>query len=205
MFTLIRREIEDHVVNFLLAVVISATMVAILVYFAFNEFDGVSGILISLGILALISCCAMGITQVYTDRANKISPFLATLAVTRGQILTARCIVGVLAILTLLLPTMVATVVLLSKFLPPIVFYWRAIVEVFTTAFLGALTCYCLGLLIGLTTRKLLLVGGCLAVPPAVIVLVLAKGFGTQAMVILGLLILASVARVATKFFSTPL
>lgn len=205
MFTLIKREIEDHVVNFFLAVVISATMVGLLAFFAFNEFNDVSGILVSLGILALLTCCAMGITQVYTDRANKISPFLATLAVTRGQILTARCIVGVLAILTLLVPTMVATVVLLCKFLPPIAFYWWAIVEVFITVFLGALTCYCLGLLIGSTTRRLLLVGGCLAVPPAVIVLVLAKGFGTQVMIVLGLVILASLGRIVTKLSSTPL
>ena len=205
MFTLIKREIEDHVVNFLLAVVISATMVGILAYFTFNEFEGVSGILVSLGILALLTCCSMGITQVYTDRANKISPFLATLAVTRGQILTARCIVGVLAILTLLVPIAVAVVVLLSKFLPPITFYWRAIVEVFVTVFLGALACYCLGLLIGSTTRKLLLVAGCLAVPPAVMALVVVKGCGYQVMTVLGLLILACLVRIVTKLSSTPL
>ena len=205
MFTLIKREIEDHVVNFLLAVVISATMVGLLVYFALTEFEAALELLLPMGVLALLACCSMGITQVYTDRANKISPFLATLAVTRGQILTARCIVGVLAILTLLVPAAVAAVVLLSKFLPPIAFYWRAIVDVFATAFLGALTCYCLGLLIGSTTRRLLLVGGCLAVPPAVLVLVVAKGFGTQVMIVLGLVILASLVRVATKLSSTPL
>jgi hypothetical protein len=204
MFTLIKREIEDHAVNFLLAVVISATMAGLLAFFAFNEFNDVSGILVSLGILALLTCCSMGITQVYTDRTHKISPFLATLAVTRGQILAARCIVGVLAILTLLVPAMVATVVLFSKFLPPIAFYWRAIVEVFITVFLGALTCYCLGLLIGSTTRRLLLVGGCLTVPPAVIILVLAKGFGPQVMIVLGLVILASIGRIVTKLSSTP-
>ena len=159
----------------------------------------------SLGILALLTCCSMGITQVYTDRANKISPFLATLAVTRGQILTARCIVGVLAILTLLVPIAVAVVVLLSKFLPPITFYWRAIVEVFVTVFLGALACYCLGLLIGSTTRKLLLVAGCLAVPPAVMALVVVKGCGYQVMTVLGLLILACLVRIVTKLSSTPL
>jgi len=205
MFTLIRREFEDHVVHFLLAAAISATMVGLLAYFALTEFEAAIELLMPLGVVTLIGCCSTGVTQVYTDRANRISPFLATLAVTRGQILTARCIVGVLAILTVLVPTMVATVVLLSKFLPPIAFYWQAIVEVFATAFLGALTCYCLGLLIGSTTRKLLLVAGCLAVPPAVIVLVLAKGFGYQVMIVLGLLILASIGRIATKLSSTPL
>ena len=103
------------------------------------------------------------------------------------------------------MPIAIAAAVLLSKFLPPIAFYWRAIVEVFATVFLGALTCYCLGLLIGSTTRKLLLVGGCLAVPPAVILLVLAKGFDYQVMIVLALVILASLVRIATKLSSTPL
>jgi hypothetical protein len=205
MFTLIKREIEDHAVNFLAAVVISATMIGLLVYFAYTEFEAAIELLMPLGVLALLACCFMGITQTYTDRANKISPFLATLAVTRGQILTARCIVGLLAILTLLVPAAVGAVVLLSKFLPPIAFYWRAIVEVFATVFLGALACYCLGLLIGSTTRKLILAAGCLAVPPAVIVLVLAKGFGCQVMIVLGLVILASIGRIVTKLSSTPL
>lgn len=205
MFTLIKREFEDHAIHVLLAVVIAATMVGLLVYFALTEFEAALELLMPMGVLALLACCSMGITQVYTDRANKISPFLATLATTRRQVLTARCIVGVLAILIILVPIAVAAVVLLSKFLPPIAFYWQAIVEVFATAFLGAMACYCLGLLIGSTTRKLLLVGGCLAVPPAVILLVLAKGFDYQVMIVLTLLILASIARVATKLSSTPL
>jgi hypothetical protein len=205
MFTLIKREIVDHIAHLILAVAFAATMVGILVYLAFTEFDAGFGVVVSLSVFALVGCCSMGVAQVYADRANKISPFLATLAVTRGRILAARCIAGVFAILVVLVPTVVAAVVLLRQFPPPMVFYWRVIVEVSATLFLFALACYCLGLLIGSTTRKLLLVVGCLVVPLLMTALIVVKGFGPQVMAVLGLLILAAIGRIVTKFSSTPL
>jgi hypothetical protein len=205
MFTLIKREIVDHIPHLLLAVALAATMIGVLVYFAYTEFAAASGLVLPLGVIALVGCCFMGVAQAYDDRANKISPFLATLAVTRTQILAARCITGVLAILMVLVPTAVAAIVLLPRFLPPLVFYWQVIVEVAATLFLLALACYCLGLLIGSTTRKLLLVVGCLVVPLAMTALIVVKGFGPQVMTLLALLILAAIIRIVTKFSSTPL
>jgi hypothetical protein len=205
MFTLIRREITDHLTHLLLAIALSATIVGILVYGAFMESEEFVGLLASLGIFVLVGSCAMGVTQVYADRANKVSPFLATLAVTRGQILAARCIVGVVAILAVLVPVVVAAVLLLHTFRPPLSFYWPAIVEVPVTLFLVVLASYCMGLLIGTTTRKLVLVAGCLIVPLVVATLVVIEGFGLQAMAVLALLILASLVRSATKLFSTSL
>ena len=205
MFTLIKREIIDHLTHLLLALALSATLVVVLVFSAFTESGELLGLMASLGILVLVGSCAMGVTQVYADRANKVSPFLATLAVTRGQILTARCIVGLIAILTILVPTFVAAIVLLNAFLPPLSFYWPAVVEISVTLFLVVLASYCMGLLIGTTTRKLMLVAGCLVVPFILATLILLKGFGPQAMAVLVLLILASLVRSATKLLSTPL
>jgi len=205
MLTLIKRELEDHAIHFALAVAISATLVGILAYGAYAGLEATVAPLMFLGVAALIGCCAMGVAQVYTDRTNRISSFLATLAVTRGQILLARITVGVLALATILLPAAVAATVLLRKFLPLMRFYWRAIAEVSATGFLMVLACYCFGLLLGSTPRKLLVVGGCLSVPPLMMSLVVAKGFEGEAMVVLGLLILASLARVTTRFSSTPL
>jgi ABC-2 family transporter protein len=205
MFTLIKREITDHIPHLILAVALTATMVGLLVYFTLVDLDEGVGVLVSLGLFALVGCCSMGIAQVYGDRANKISPFLVTLPVTRAQILTARLATGVLAILIVLLPTVIAATVLLDRYVPPLFFYWRGIVQISLTLFLVALACYCLGLLIGSSTRKLMLVAGCLAVPFLMMILVAVKGFGPQAMAVLGLLILAAVARIVTKFISTPL
>ena len=58
MFTLIKREVEDHGIHFLLAVVIAATMVGLLVYFAFTEFEAALGLLVTMGVLALLACCS---------------------------------------------------------------------------------------------------------------------------------------------------
>jgi len=205
MFTLIKREITDHIPHLILAVALAATMVGLLVYFTLVDLDEGVAVLVSLGLFAIAGCCSMGIAQVYGDRANKISPFLVTLPVTRAQILTARLVTGVLAILIVLLPTVIAATVLLDRYVPALFFYWQAIVEVSLTLFLVALACYCLGLLIGSSTRKLLLVAACLLVPFLMMTLVAVKGFGPQAMAVLGLLILAAVVRVVTKFSSTPL
>lgn len=206
MFTLIKREITDHIPFLLLAVVLVATMVGLLMYFTYADADEeMFAVLISFGLFALAGCCSMGIAQVYGDRANKISPFLATLPVTRAQILTARLATGVLAILIVLLPTVIAATVVLDRYMPPLFFYWRGIVQISLTFFLVALACYCFGLLIGSSTRKLLLIAACLAVPFLMMTLVAVKGFGPQAMAVLGLLIFAAVVRVVTKFSSTPL
>ena len=205
MFALIKRELTDHLVHFLLAVTLAIAEIGIFAYFAYTEFAQISGAILPLGIIMLVGCCFMGIAQSYDDRANKISAFLVTLAVTRTQILMARCLTGVLAILIFLVPLVAAAVVVLPQFTPPLTFYWPVLVEVPLTLFLTAFTCYCFGLLIGTSTRKLLLVGGCLCVPLLLIALVIAKGFGLQAMAVLGLLILAILVRLTTKFSSTPL
>jgi hypothetical protein len=205
MFTLIKREITDHIPHLLLAAVLAATMIGVLLYTAYAELAGAAGGLLPLGVIALTGCCFMGIAQAYDDRVNKISPFLATLAVTRTQILMARCITGVITILIVLVPTLIAAVVLLRQFLPPLVFYWRAMVEVTATLFLLALASYGLGLLIGSSTRKLLLAAGCLLIPSLMTALIVVKGFGPQVMAVLIVLILATFARVLTKLSATPL
>lgn len=205
VFTLIKREIVDHIAHLVLAVAFAATMIGILVYLAFTEFDTGLGVVVWLGVFALVGCTSMGAAQVRADRVNKISPFLATLAVTRGQILAARCIAGVFAILVVLVPTGVAAGVLLRKFFLPMGFYGRAVVEVPVAIFLFALACYCLGLLIGSTTRRLLLVAGCLIVPLVMTALIVVKGFGPPVMAVLALLSLAAIVRIVTEFYSTPL
>lgn len=205
MLTLIKREIVDHAAHLILAVAFTATVIGVLVYLAYTGFDEGLGAVLWLGVFALVGCCSMGAAQVYADRANKISPFLATLAVTRGRILAARCIAGVFVILVVLVPGVVAAGVLLREFSPPMVFYWRVIVEVLVTLFLFAVACYCLGLLIGSTTRKILLVVGCLVVPLLMTALIVVKGFGPPVMAVLALLILAAIIRIVTEFYSTPL
>ena len=81
----------------------------------------------------------------YLDKNRKISAFLSTLAVSRGRILLAKVITGILVILTLLVPLVVATVVLLRLYTPSVLNFSGMVFEIFVAVFLMAFACYCIG------------------------------------------------------------
>jgi hypothetical protein len=155
--------------------------------------------------IVVIGICGLGVTQMYLDRNRKISAFLSTLAVSRGRILLAKIITGILVILTLLLPVAVAAEVLFRLFVPPVLIYPGIVFEVFITVFLMAFACYCIGLQTGWTSGRVAPTLGGIVLALIFIPLILIKGIGLQIVVILVLFIAASLIRVRHTFMTTSL
>ena len=155
--------------------------------------------------ILLVGFCGLGASQMYSDRASRISSLLATQGVTRSRILAARVLVGVATVLASLVPPAVTILILLWAFLPPLSFYWRMAAEIFTVAVLTGVAGYCVGLLVSWTTSKAWLVAGNLLLWSLVTSLVWIKGFGPDVMAILLLLIVAMLLRVWHGFTSASL
>ena len=209
MFTLIKREIEDHLVYFIGVGIVSAilTIISILIVFEDNPVgpDVFFFPLILAAIVVMVGLCGMGVSQMYTDRSRRISAFLSTLPVSRDQILAARIIVGILAILTFLVPLTITAVVLLRLFAPPVPMYSGLISDIFIVTFLMSFACYCIGLQTGWTSSKVTPTLGGLTLTCILVTLILVKGFGLHIVVILLLFIIASLVCTWHKFASTSL
>ncbi len=208
MFTLIKREIQDHIVYFIGAAVFSAILIALLIPAMYKTIDfEIVFIVLSLPVIVvlIIGCTGMGVTQMYVDRTRRISAFVSTLPVTRGRILAARIIAGILAILMVLLPLTVTAVVFRRLLLPPIPIYSGLIFDISVMAFLTGFACYCLGLQTGWTSSKITPTLGALLLTCVLVSLIPVKGFGLHIKAILVLFIVESLIRIWRKFMSTAL
>jgi len=211
MFTLIKREIEDHLAFFLGAIIATPILIVLLVPVILNYHPPQEipiyaiGLLIPVIVIVVIGMPAMGASQMYTDRTRRVSAFLSGLPVTRSQILVARIVTGVLAILIVVVPLTITGAVLRQMLLPPIPIYPGLITDMSVTAFLMAFACYCLGLQTGWTSSKFTPTLGALALTFVLILLIVFKGFGLHTTVILIMFIIASLVRTWQKFMSAPL
>jgi hypothetical protein len=210
MFTLIKREIQDHIAYFIGAAVFSAVFIIISVYLIHNyDPRNPEVFIIGFGVptvtIAIIAFCAMGATQMYLDRTRKISALLSTLAVSRNRILLARIITGILAILTLLVPLTIAVVILLRLYAPPVLMYPGMVFEISVVVFLMVFACYCLGLQTGWNSGKIIPTLGGITLTCIFVPLIFVKGFGLHIVVILVLFIIASLIRTWHTFMSTSL
>jgi hypothetical protein len=206
MLTLIRREIHDNLIYVLGACAISLMMIGMLIY---TFLRGISAAALPSSLLLMpalfIGFTVLGAAQMCGDRANRISPLLSTLAVTRDGVLAARVLAGVLALLTALVPVIITAVILLRMFVPPFEFYRRMVVEIAATITLMSLACYCAGLLVGWTTSRTWLILGSLLLMVLSVSIIGAKGFGPVTMLILLVLIAAMLVHTRHKFTSASL
>ncbi|TKJ39303.1 MAG: hypothetical protein CEE38_00750 [Planctomycetes bacterium B3_Pla] len=213
MLTLIKREIQDHIAYFLGAVILTATIIVLalsVAYHAGPRNEAINEIIylgLSLPVIVILMTgfSSMGVSQMYTDRARKVSAFLSTLPVSRSQILLARIITGALAILTVVLPLAATGMALRYLFAPPIPVFSGMLIDIFAAIFLVGFACYCLGLLTGWTTSKTATALACLALTCVIVSLILVKGLGPSTKVILILFIVACLTRTWQKFMSTSL
>jgi hypothetical protein len=214
MLTLIKREIEDHIAYFLGAAILSSTLVVLSIWAAYSYKDEPPvysvGLSIPVIVILVIGFPAMGASQMHTDRTRKVSAFLSALPVTRGRILVARIITGILAILMVLVPLTITAMFLWQLFVPPIpiiypLIYPCPIFDMFVTALLMVFACYCLGLLTGWTSSRVTPTLAGLGLIFVLIPLIAVKGFGLHTTVILVLFIIASLIRIWQKFMSTAL
>jgi len=218
MFTLIKREIQDHIAYFVGAAIFSAIFILISISI-FSQYEssqrrgynpGDSQVFtVGVGVptiaIVIIGFCGLGASQMYLDRTRKISAFLSTLAVSRGRILIARIITGILVILTLLLPLTVTAVTLLRLYVPLVLIYSGIVFKIFVAVFLMAFACYCIGLQTGWTSGKIAPTLGGIALTCIFFPLIFIKGFGLQIVVILVLFIIASLIRIWHTFMTTSL
>jgi hypothetical protein len=213
MLTLIKREIQDHNVYFLGAVILTAILICLTVFAAYNivyQFDHEDsvtyvGLSLPVIVMLMIGFSGMGISQMYTDRARKISTFLSTLPVSRSQILLARIVTGILAILIVVLPFVITNMVMTYLFAPPIPVFSGIIFDIFAVIFLLGFACYCLGMTTGWTAGKITPTLGCLGLTFILTSLIIVKGFGPCTKGILILIIVACLIRTWQKFITTSL
>lgn len=210
MFALIKREIQDHLVYFIAALVCSGLLAIVLTQAVFS-YDSRNppvvaiGLGVALGAIVTFGTCGMGAGQMYLDKTRRISAFLTTLPVSRNKILLARVAAGILAILILLVPLAVAAIFLVRTFTPPIPLYSGMVLEISTTTFLLTLACYCIGLQTGWNPSAIAPSLGALGLTCIFMLLVVVKGFGAEIVVILVLFITASLLRTWHNFSTTPL
>ena len=209
MFSLIKREIEDHIAYFIGAIILSGILIALLTSAIYYDEPGERPVFVGLSIPAIvvliIGFASMGVSQMYTDRNRKVSTFLSGQPVTRGQILIARIITGILAILIVLLPLTITGTILWRIFAPPIPIFPGLIFDLSVTVFLMGFACYCLGLQTGWTSSRITPTLGGLVLTCIFVPLVIVKGFGPHIKVILVLFIVASLIRTWQKFRSTAI
>jgi hypothetical protein len=209
MFTLIKREIEDHLAYFIGAIILSAVLTALLASALFYDEPTDRPVFVGLSIPAIvvltIGFASMGVSQMYTDRNRKISTFLTGLPVTRCRIFTARIVTGILAILIVLVPMIITGTILWRLFTPPIPIYLGLIFDLSVTVFLMGFACYCLGLQTGWTSSRITPTLGGLVLTCIIVPLFIVKGFGPYIKVILVLFIVASLIRIWQKFKTTAL
>ncbi len=210
MFALIKREIRDHMIFFIAAVLLVAIAVGASISTLGNrrrlDWEGSLALIGFTAVVVLVlGCFAMGAVQMYTDRTRRISAFVSTLPVSRSRILLAKILAGILAILAALVPLAVTVMILTQLYSPPIPVFTTMILEAFTGAFLAVFACYCIGLQAGWNSGKLGPALAGLGLTWILASLILVKGPGPEIAVLLVLFIVASLIRTWHLFTSTSL
>jgi len=214
VLVLIKREIQDHLILFILTAIATSIFTSIVVCdVSFKQYLTVPigvpnvmfGILWLYTPLLLLGSAFLGATQMYIDRTQKISTFLSTLATTRQKILAAKIIAGLLWMLLVLVPFVAADVILLHIFpcLAPLDISFP--VKILVTILLSSLCCYVLGLQMGWQVNKRSAILGSIILAPVVLSVVVIKGFGVQTIIILSLFVITMFIRIWQRFMSSSL
>jgi ABC-type transport system involved in multi-copper enzyme maturation permease subunit len=214
MWTLIKREIKDNIIMFLLALILAGVCEAVVVSgFLRTETQfapvgipkEVYGIFAFFIILLSLAAAVTGGTQMYLDKNKKVCAFLSTLAVTRRQILTAKMFVGLIWLLVALLPLIAAELILFQVKPRLIPVDYSLLIRMYIVTGLCALSCYLLGSNLGLGKNRTIAVLGGAFFCLILISLIIIKGFGPEIMLVFGITSAALAVRVWNVFMSIPL
>lgn len=211
LLILIKREIVDHIVYFICAVVVSALLVAATVvasadFDTVNEFGLILSSLVGVSLIVVPGLCGLGVAQMYSDRGRNVSAFLLALPVTRFQLFAARVLTGILAVIVLVVPSAVAAMLAMTNFrVDELPVFHGLVGDLFLGIFMAYLACYSVGLYAGWKPRSL---APTLVVLPAVFLipsLVVIKGFGLELVAVLSVLMIACLAAAWCRFSTTSL
>lgn len=164
---LVRREVEDHVVHYVLSILIGCVAAVMLTVLsrtldasgkpAFRDWTFL-WILGQLPCFMVIDAMALARVQMAGDRRAKVSAFICTLTPTRAHLLTAKWIAGLVWIGLGLCPLVIA-----SFFIEGQPFIYAPFVKTVVVGVIVTLMCaYAMGQQLGLVESKglILLVGG---------------------------------------------
>jgi hypothetical protein len=211
MLTLIKREIEDNYVFFIGAIIPAIFFSIMLAWYQYygersNVSLNVFGFILS--VVVLLGFCSMGAAQMYFDKTKKVSALLATLAVTRNQIFTARVIAGLLLVVIGFIPIAEVIIMTCSWLNTPGLhlyirtgFYYEFLIPTFILGF----ACYCVGLQAGWASGRVRPSLGVIGLGIFLIPVIPIKGFGWEVYVILVALITACLLKAWRTFSSAAL
>jgi len=216
LLTLIKKEIYDQLAYFIVAIILSASLVFVMVSFlsfGINETamqeESVSMlarvILFPTVLLLILGFPAMGAAQMYLDKSWRISAFLLTLPTTRRHIFTSKIITAILAMLIIFVPLIITARILYKIYALPIPIFEGVIFDISSTIILTVFACYCIGLQTGWSNNRFIPIFASFTLTIVLLSLIIVKGFGIQIWLILSLFILSSLLRCWQKFSSTPL
>ncbi len=199
MWALIRREIEEVWVYYLLMILFAGILIILLVSNTLygEGFDSEQNI-VCLSFGSVASCllfAALGVTQMYADRMKKISAFLATQAVCRRHLFFAKLATGVLLALIFYAAIGGTLWFLIREYDYPEFFGGRFLIRFWVSAFVMALGCYTLGLSTGWTSGKIFPTLGTLVLVFLLLTLLLIKGLDLRLHFLLVLFIVSSLIR----------
>jgi hypothetical protein len=210
MLTLLKREIEDNWVFFLAALLLSGILSGVFVsqqfHFQASEIPGVHGYEIVIPVVAMLGFSVMGVgmgvSQMYWDRTKKISSLLATLAVSRRRVFTARIVTGLLLMLFGYVPVNITRAVA-SRMIEPEITVSRGagfVFDLWIVVFLFGFLCYCIGLQAGWSSNKIVPTLGAFGLCIILLGLIVIKGVGLDICLILVLLIAVCLFRAWDKY-----
>ncbi len=214
MWTLIKREIKDNIIMFMLAVILAGICEAVVVS-GFLRTDaefapvGIPMAVYMVFPFFIISLCllatTMGGVQMYLDKNKKISAFLSTMSVTRRRLLWAKMLVGIIWLIVAMLPLIAAELFLFQVKPRLIPVDYSLLIRIYIVTGLCALSCYLLGSNLGLGRNRIIaiLAGAFLCL--ILISLIVIKGFGAEIMLIFGITSVALAVRAWNAFMSIPL
>jgi ABC-type transport system involved in multi-copper enzyme maturation permease subunit len=194
------REIRDQVAFFLSAAIFSGLFILPLVGLVLGDHPEVTmllsvTILLPAALLFTLFLCGFGASQMVSDRTKNLSAFLTVLPVTRGQVFLARLAVGVLWVLTFVLPLTITGAILINLRTPPGIPLYRGLLpDLFAGVFLTCFACYCCGLYAGWRTGTAIRSWAILPFAALLPLLIIIKGFGAELIVILLFFIAACIA-----------
>jgi len=215
MWTLIKREIEDHIMYYLVTWVGAVFVIALYLFQGYG-YDNFADLEVGLPRImyvvmwipiCFLSLCvsSFGCNQMQTDKTRKISSFLFMLATGRKQILFARLISGIL-FFVVPIATLALTNIIVLQLQPRLVpVNYHLLNNMFVTAVLINLACYAVGLQLGWSNKKNLPKLASITLSIILIGLIVIKGFGPQIWLLLAVVTAASLTLTWKKFISTPL
>lgn len=213
MLTLIKREIRDLVVLYIVIGIGAFVLCAWLWYGVRNEiieriaFNIPRGMVKSFALIwpMYFIMASLGATQMCEDKSKRISTFLGTLATTRKQIFASRLIAGVIAILLLMVPLAIMQFIIIKLIDVGLPFNFSSIylLNVLCGALLFA--CYAGGLWVGWRSNTIFARLASVALTIGLFLIVFFKGLTYETAGVLLVFAIACLIRSAYNYLNASL